>query len=207
MASEADLPYSLCNGLNFAYCSLRSKERLLEGSLQSPYEEFFSRVAVALSPHTSSEPLPISLSEVEAFYTGQTTRAEFVSTSHARIKALLAASPSQPQRVSHMALGPLNSVIWDLYATESAHAHYCTQVPSLVGRMLWEMFIKLDTESARKVHIDDLAMVIARIFEVNSHQVKAENIKEWFCGETYIDFWSFFTSLIEKYSMLLQVGD
>ena len=32
-----------------------------------------------------------------------------------------------------------------------------------------------------------------------------QNIKEWFCEEKLIDFWSFFAAIVENYSGLLKV--
>ncbi len=47
--------------------------------------------------------------------------------------------------------------------------------------------------------------LILRIFSANGHHEKEENIIEWFCGETYIDFWSFFSQLTDNYVGLLQI--
>ena len=60
-------------------------------------------------------------------------------------------------------------------------------------------------ESELKVHVDDIVDLILRIFEANGHVEQQSNIKEWFCGEEKIDFWSFFSQLTEKYVGLLQV--
>ncbi len=56
-----------------------------------------------------------------------------------------------------------------------------------------------------RVHVDDLVDLILRIFQANGHNEQHHNIKEWFCGEEMIDFWSFFSQLTEKYVGLLQV--
>ena len=45
-----------------------------------------------------------------------------------------------------------------------------------------------------------------RIFKANGHYEKQENIQEWFCSETYIDFWSLMLALAETYSSFLQVS-
>lgn len=57
-----------------------------------------------------------------------------------------------------------------------------------------------------KVHVDDLVDLIIRIFKANGHKEQEDNIKEWFCGEENIDFWSFFSQLTEKYVGLLQIN-
>ena len=53
--------------------------------------------------------------------------------------------------------------------------------------------------------MDDIVDLIIRIFEANGHNEQEDNIKEWFCGEAMIDFWSFFSQLTEKFVGLLQV--
>lgn len=63
----------------------------------------------------------------------------------------------------------------------------------------------LTSECELKVHVDDLVDLILRIFQANGHNEQQENIKEWFCGEDKIDFWSFFSQLTEKFVGLLQV--
>lgn len=55
------------------------------------------------------------------------------------------------------------------------------------------------------MHVDDIVDLILRIFEANGHQESRDNIKEWFCDEAMIDFWSFFSQLAEKYIGLLQI--
>ena len=57
-----------------------------------------------------------------------------------------------------------------------------------------------------KLHVDDIVDLILRIFKANGHEELPDNIKEWFCGEEAINFWSFFHQIVEKYIGLLQVN-
>ena len=59
--------------------------------------------------------------------------------------------------------------------------------------------------SELRVHVDDIVEVILRIFHANGHTELQDNIKEWFCGEDKIDFWSFYSQLTEKFVGLLQI--
>ena len=61
------------------------------------------------------------------------------------------------------------------------------------------------TESEIKVHVDDIADLILRIFRANGHNEREENIKEWFCGEEKVDFWGFFSQIVENFVGLLQI--
>lgn len=61
------------------------------------------------------------------------------------------------------------------------------------------------TENELKVHVDDIVDLILRIFKANGHNESEANVKEWFCGGFKIDFWNFFSQLVEQYVGLLQV--
>ena len=56
------------------------------------------------------------------------------------------------------------------------------------------------------MHIDDICDLVQRILRENGHAESEQNIKEWFCGEILIDFWSFFAAIVENYSGLLKVS-
>ena len=58
-----------------------------------------------------------------------------------------------------------------------------------------------------EVHIDDVCDIILRIFKDNGHIEEAANIREWFCGEADVGFWSFFRTMVENYGSLLQVRE
>ena len=182
------------NALKFGYCALRAKDRFLEGTYRSPYEEFLMKLAEAVSPQKKLE-FAVSSSEVESFYTKQITEEDFVTSIQSKILS----------KVSPGDLSPLYSVVWDTYVSVPSHTPLCTKLPRLLGKQLWEIFNKLDVEGKMRVHIEDVCNIILRIFNANGHSETEANIQEWFCGETQIDFWSFFSALVEKYVEFLQV--
>lgn len=63
----------------------------------------------------------------------------------------------------------------------------------------------LDVDSQGKVHLEDICDLIQRILRENGHSESEQNIREWFCEETMIDFWSFFAAIIENFAGLLKV--
>ena len=74
-----------------------------------------------------------------------------------------------------------------------------------MGRQIWEIFIYLDVDSVGKIHIGDICDLVLRVLRENGHVETEQNIKEWFCEEILIDFWSFFAAIVENYSGLLKV--
>ena len=65
----------------------------------------------------------------------------------------------------------------------------------------------LDTDSQGKIHIDDICDLIQRVLRENGHVESEQNIKEWFCEEILVDFWSFFAAIVENYASLLKVRE
>jgi hypothetical protein len=100
---------------------------------------------------------------------------------------------------------PFSSVIWSIACSSPDKTSLCSKLDSGLSRQIWEIFVSLDVDSQGKLHIDDLCDLIQRIFRENGHVESEQNIKEWFCGEKLIDFWSFFAALVENYSGLLKV--
>ena len=84
-------------------------------------------------------------------------------------------------------------------------ASLCSKLDAGVGRQLWEIFLSLDVESQGKIHVEDLCDLIQRVLRENGHVESEQNIKEWFCEEILIDFWSFFAAIVENYAGLLKV--
>ena len=64
----------------------------------------------------------------------------------------------------------------------------------------------LDVDSQGKVHLEDLCDLIQRILRENGHSESEQNIREWFCEETMVDFWSFFAAITENFAGLMKVS-
>lgn len=191
------MDYVVRNVLKFAYRSLRAKDRFLEGSHRSPYEEFYSKLTEAFRslPQRKLD-ISVANSEVEAFYLGHMSEDEFISAVESRVLS----------KVNQSSLGTLNSLVWDIVASVPIHSSLSNKIPRSCGQQLWEIFVRLDVDSQQALHIDDVADLILRIFKANGHNESEQNIREWFCEEVYVDFWSFFSTLVENYSGLLQVS-
>lgn len=189
--------YIIRNVLKFAYRSLRAKDRFVEGSHRSPYEDFYRKLADSVNAHAQKKiDASVTNSEVEAFYMGRTNEDEFVSMVESKILS----------KVNLSSLSPINSLVWELVTSVPAHSSLTVKIPSVCGQQLWEMFMRLDVEGQQTLHVDDIADLVMRIFRANGHNESEENIKEWFCDEVYIDFWSFFSALVENYDHMLQVS-
>ena len=189
--------YIIHNVLKFAYRSLRAKDRFVGGSHRSPYEDFYRKLADSVSAHAQKKiDASITNSEVEGFYLSRTNEDEFVSMVESKILS----------KVNLSSLSPLNAVVWELVTSVPAHSSLTAKIPNECGQQLWEMFMRLDAEELQRLHIDDIADLIMRIFRANGHNESEENIKEWFCDEVYIDFWSFFSALVENYDHMLKVS-
>ena len=100
---------------------------------------------------------------------------------------------------------PLFTFIWSECCSVADKVALCAKVDAGIGRQIWEIFIHLDVDSQGKVHVDDLCDLTLRILRENGHVELEQNIKEWFCEEILIDFWSFFAAVVENYSGLLKV--
>lgn len=100
---------------------------------------------------------------------------------------------------------PFASLIWSECCSVPDKALLCTKLDSGIGRQIWEIFLGLDVDSHGKIHVDDLSDLIQRVLRENGHMELEQNIKEWFCDEILVDFWSFFAAIVENYSGLLKV--
>ena len=101
---------------------------------------------------------------------------------------------------------PLSSLVWAQCCSAPDKKAICEKVDTGVGRQIWEIFIYLDVESVGKIHIDDICDLVLRVLRENGHVESEQNIREWFCEEILIDFWSFFAAIVENYSGLLKVS-
>ena len=101
---------------------------------------------------------------------------------------------------------PFASVVWSKCCSAPDHASLCSKIDAGIGRQIWEIFVALDVDSQSKIHIDDVCDIIQRVLRENGHEELEQNIKEWFCDEILIDFWSFFTAIVENYAALLKVS-
>lgn len=156
----ADQPrsYVVRNCLLFAYRGLRNTGRLLEDSLQSPYEMLLSDIANTLSP---SKKLEVSTpnSEVEGFYNRRMSETEFLATIQSKILSKIPSSGPGTVVVSGSNPLPSNgaatmvntynqfsllfTVVWEMLAKQNAMV--CNKLPKLSGKQIWEVFLKLDT--------------------------------------------------------------
>ncbi len=196
--------YAIRNALGFAYGALRDRERYVEGSHRSHYEEFYTKVAESAGAAAGLKPIPNG--EVEAFYLGRVSEDSFVKDLLARVPQLASPSSSSPLKPFGGSTGNmLLPLVWELYSTVPSHAQLCSKVAKATGRLLWEMFVALDTECRLRIDTEDACEVILQVFQANGHLESEENIREWFCGERYIDFGSFFSALVENYVNFLQV--
>lgn len=100
----------------------------------------------------------------------------------------------------------LTTVVWDLCSTTPDHKQLCAKVSPGISQQVWEMFICLDVDSQGKVHLEDICDLIQRILRENGHSESEQNIREWFCEETMVDFWSFFAAVIENFAGLMKVS-
>ena len=152
------------NCLLFAYRSLRNTERLVNESLQSPYEILLRDVANALSPNKKLD-MNIPNSEVEAFYNRRLSETDFMSNVQSKILSKVPASgpgmvvstgtnfPSGATVVnSFNQFSLLFSVVWELVAQQNSAV--CNKLPKHSGKQLWEVFLKLDTGTFGMVERD-----------------------------------------------------
>ena len=158
--AEPPKNYVIRNCLLFAFRSLRNTERHVEGSLVSPYEQFFTTVAEALSPGKKLV-FAISNTEVEGFYNRRLSEKDFMISIQSKILSKIpsfgpaapvvnaASTPTATNGGPCTVMGSFNqfsllfSVVWDRLATQNAGI--CNKLPKLSGRQLWEVFLKLDT--------------------------------------------------------------
>ncbi len=196
-------PHTVRNALGFAYSALRDHERYIEGSHKSHYELFVTKVSESVGGAAAVH-RPISNSEVESFYLGNVSEESFVRDLSTRVPQL--ASASSPKPLGGATEDVLLTAVWELYRSLPSHAQLCSKVNSATGRLLWEMFLALDTRKALRIDTEAACEVILHVFQANGHLESEENIREWFCEERQVDFISFFTALVENYASFLQVG-
>ena len=102
-------------------------------------------------------------------------------------------------------LDPLLTISWDIYSSQTQRKALCEQVNRLLGRQLWSMFNKLDADGSGFAHISDITELVMKIFYANGQTQKPSDIEEWFCNQSRVDFWSFFSALVENHQHLLQI--
>ena len=162
MSTPTPSPSYICrNGLAIAYIVLKTKlGRFLDNTHISPLEDFYEKVGrsngLAPSQYT------LSNSEVEHFYTGQTSEPNFVATAESRLVRAAISPAGSP--VSLMNICPLGNgstvntgqpgltsaelklltVIWDMYCMVEDISLVSTKVPRVCGMCLWQMFLCLD---------------------------------------------------------------
>ena len=157
-SAGANINYILRNCLLFAYKCLRNTERLVQDSLQSPYEKFYDDLAKALSIGKKFE-ISVPNSEVEAFYTKRFAEKDFITNMHSRIfhaggsGGVVGNTCSTTQSQSNTGvpttcmntfnqLAPLYALVWEMLSKQNAEI--CCQLPLNSGQQLWEMFLQLD---------------------------------------------------------------
>ena len=149
------------NGLAIAYIVLKTKlDRFLDNTHISPLEDFYEKVGRAngLAPSQYT----LSNSEVEQFYTDQTSETNFVATAESRlVRAAISPAGSPVSAINTCPLGngttvntgqpgltspelKLLTVIWDMYCMISDISPVASKIPRVCGMCLWQMFLCLD---------------------------------------------------------------
>lgn len=158
--TSANSSYIIQNCLLFAYKCLRSSERLVKDSIQSPYEKFYDDLAKKLCMGKKLE-YAIPNSEVEAFYTKRVTEKEFIASVHSRILHAIgtgsvvspASTPTAPTQCNipggtSTSINTFNhfsvvyALVWEMLSKQ--YSSVCSKLPLVSGRQLWEVFLKLD---------------------------------------------------------------
>ena len=185
------------NFLRHIFCTLKEKDRYVEeGWSRTNYEATFDTINEAFSP---SQPLyrPTN-SEVESFYRGTATAEEFVRKVDERIISKVRSKLDGD-------LDPLLSISWDIYSSVPVRNETCSSIQKLSARRLWAVFNKLDTGRESLVDIDDITDLIMKLYtNVGQEGETKENIQEWFCNQPSVDYWSFYSALVENHRDLLQ---
>ena len=196
MAMSTSKVHTVRNFILQCFHTLKENHRYVEeGKSFTNYEAFwlqlnngFSLVPNGYKPSNSS---------VEAFYRGTMSPDEFIIAVEEHI--LMKSKDKMDTN-----LDPLLTISWDVYSSTYRRSNLCNKIPRLCGRQLWAIYNKLDIECCGFVHIEDIAELILKIYYANGREETAKNIFEWFCNQTNVDFWSFFSALIENHSDLLQ---
>ena len=108
-------------------------------------------------------------------------------------------------KVSGWEFAPFSTVVWNECYSMPDKTQLCAKIDIGIARQIWEMFLWLDIDSQSKIHVEDICDFILRILRENGHSESEQNIREWFCGEVLVDFWSFFAAIVENYVGLLKV--
>jgi hypothetical protein len=186
--------YVVRNSLSYVYDALRSKPRLMGDTTLSFYENYFQLLLEKLGPPGKKWELSIPNSEVESFYLGRVSVGEFRLNTQKRVFS----------KVPGWEFDPFSSLVWSECCSAPDKTSLSSRVDPGIGRQIWEIFLRLDVDSQGKIHIDDLCDLIQRILRENGHAESEQNIKEWFCEEILIDFWSFFAAIVKNYAGLLK---
>ena len=188
--------YYIRNLMLHTFYTLKESERYMqENSSRSNYEAFWDQLNHGFS--LSNRAYRPSHSTVEAFYRGTLSFDNFLMEIEQNI-----IQKAQDKLDDNM--DPLLTISWDVYRSNHRRAELCERLPRLCGRQLWAIYNKLDVESTGLVHIEDITQVILKIFIAHGKNEDPNNIYEWFCEQKSVDFWSFFSALVENHSYLLQ---
>lgn len=189
--------YYMKNLMLQCYYTLKERDRFTdESGSHSNFETFwdhlnhaFSMISKAYRPNNST---------VEAFYRGTLPIDQFLMDIDMNI-----IQKGRDKLDSN--LDPLLTISWDVYRSSPHRIKVCERLSRLCGRQLWAVYNKLDIECSGFVHIDDVTQVIMKICQSNGKEEDPQNIREWFCEQKSVDFWSFFSALVENHSHLLKV--
>ena len=183
------------NFLTQLYHSLRENDRFVqERGAKSYFEAFWGNINNAFSMGLKGYRPPNYT--VESFYRGTLDVNEF------RLQVRETVVDKNLDKLDAN-LDPLLTISWEIYSSVISRKHLCSKIPRLCCRQLWGMFNKLDSDSSGFAAIDDIIDVISNIHKANGREEPADNIREWFCDQRKIDFWSFFSALVETHDDLL----
>ena len=198
VVSQPSTTHLRMNLISQCFDTLREMEHFAhEGSSLTNYEAFWEQLNNGFSL-TATRPYKPSNSNVEAFYRGTMSRSDFVADVEEHII-------KRAQDKLDANLDPLLTISWDIYSSQTQRKALCEQVNRLLGRQLWSMFNKLDADGSGFAHISDITELVMKIFYANGQSQKPSDIEEWFCNQSRVDFWSFFSALVENHQHLLQI--
>ena len=183
------------NFLAQSYHALRESDRFIqERGTKSYFESFWDMLNSAFSLGLKGYHPPNST--VESFYRGTLDVREFC------IQARETIVDKNLDKIDAN-IDPLLTISWEIYSSLPSRKRICESIPKLCRRQLWGIFNKFDSDNSGFAMIDDVIEVIIKIYKANGQEESEENIREWFCDQQRIDFWSFFSSLVEPHSRLL----
>ncbi len=183
------------NFLTQSYHSLRETDRFIqEQGAKSRFESFWDTINNAFSMGLRGYHPPNYT--VESFYRGTLDVNEF------RLQVRETVIDKNLDKLD-VNVDPILTISWELYSSVMSRKALCSKIPRLCCRQLWGVFNKLDCDCSGFAMIDDIVDVISNIYKANSQEETTENIREWFCDQKKIDFWSFFSALVETHDDLL----